>query len=635
MSSWFTRPFSSPPAPAQEEESPPPDRPADSAKGVKEDLSELTSTFTRQLWGVASFLAPPPHSQSDSINPQIGFPASGSVSDHHSQFDSPDDPLDAANKETSSDEPVPDDCLPSMDQTPDTMPDLSNPHRVSLTGIGKDLAELKGSVAIGFSRIMKVMREEIERDQLAHDVSASSPEDESGQYADEPENPSDKSQLPGINSLLRPLFGSILHGDKGTSLTKEDIWDEEDKESRDGNGHESSHSTGVRSAFKLPSTLGDGLDGISKFASGLFPVSVESDEEDLEGVDKDQQAAGITEEVLTFAKNISMHPETWLDFPLFSDDEDDDDFEMSDAQKEHVTQVELASPRLAALRIELCPDYMNESRFWKIYFVLLHSRLTRKDAVLLSTPQIAEARALLLRKLQKSELKGSGNMLSENEESSRAEMQEQVVGEGSHPLSIKASEGGESFQGVSQQAVAEGPLKEFHQIKDVTGSSDIKSQIPSLSNDSAEEIQNKNVLESTIKFAALRYDEEEADADKWLNEEPSPHSGSAAGLANDEDVSFSDLEEEDDSKSVESSNPKRSGGWVQLNTNQNAGEVEGLGLSSNRKVDSVGKTSPAKTVLLQVSSNQSLGDASKKIDKGESSDWWTVEEDDVACPDFP
>lgn len=36
-----------------------------------------------------------------------------------------------------------------------------------------------------------------------------------------------------------------------------------------------------------------------------------------------QNAVGITEEVLTFATNIAMHPETWLDFPI--DEEDDTD----------------------------------------------------------------------------------------------------------------------------------------------------------------------------------------------------------------------------------------------------------------------------------------------------------------------
>lgn len=36
-----------------------------------------------------------------------------------------------------------------------------------------------------------------------------------------------------------------------------------------------------------------------------------------------QRAVGITEEVLVFAMNIAMHPETWLDFPI--DEEDDTD----------------------------------------------------------------------------------------------------------------------------------------------------------------------------------------------------------------------------------------------------------------------------------------------------------------------
>ncbi|KAI4321085.1 hypothetical protein MLD38_034506 [Melastoma candidum] len=59
-------------------------------------------------------------------------------------------------------------------------------------------------------------------------------------------------------------------------------------------------------------------------------------------------------EVLNFARNIAMHPETWLDFPL-DPEEDLDDFEMSDAQQEHVLAMENLSLRLSALRIELCP----------------------------------------------------------------------------------------------------------------------------------------------------------------------------------------------------------------------------------------------------------------------------------------
>ena len=68
---------------------------------------------------------------------------------------------------------------------------------------------------------------------------------------------------------------------------------------------------------------------------------------------------------------------------------------MSDAQREHAFVIERLAPRLAALRIELCPCHMSESYFWKVYFVLLHSRLNKKDAETLSTPQVSCLRFIL------------------------------------------------------------------------------------------------------------------------------------------------------------------------------------------------------------------------------------------------
>ena len=61
---------------------------------------------------------------------------------------------------------------------------------------------------------------------------------------------------------------------------------------------------------------------------------------------------------------------------------------MSDAQQEHALAVEQLVPRLAVLRMELCPGYMSEAWFWKIYFILLHPRLDPHDAEVLSTPQV-------------------------------------------------------------------------------------------------------------------------------------------------------------------------------------------------------------------------------------------------------
>lgn len=62
---------------------------------------------------------------------------------------------------------------------------------------------------------------------------------------------------------------------------------------------------------------------------------------------------------------------------------------MSDAQQEHALAIERLGPSLAALRMELCPGYMSEACFWKIYFVLLHPRLSKHDAELLSTPKVS------------------------------------------------------------------------------------------------------------------------------------------------------------------------------------------------------------------------------------------------------
>lgn len=65
------------------------------------------------------------------------------------------------------------------------------------------------------------------------------------------------------------------------------------------------------------------------------------------------------------------------------------DFELSDAQQEHALAVERLAPRLAALRMELCPVCMSDGCFWKIYFVLLHPRLSKEEAVLLSSPEVS------------------------------------------------------------------------------------------------------------------------------------------------------------------------------------------------------------------------------------------------------
>lgn len=79
MASWFARTIAStldldepeqPKQPQNDDVNQPEDLsdespPLSPNRSVKEDLSELTKTVTRQFWGVASFLAPPATSNSD------------------------------------------------------------------------------------------------------------------------------------------------------------------------------------------------------------------------------------------------------------------------------------------------------------------------------------------------------------------------------------------------------------------------------------------------------------------------------------------------------------------------------------------------------------------------------------------
>ncbi|KAF3685826.1 putative bidirectional sugar transporter SWEET12-like [Capsicum annuum] len=56
---------------------------------------------------------------------------------------------------------------------------------------------------------------------------------------------------------------------------------------------------------------------ITKMASNLLQLGEEEEEED-----SGRGAVGVADEVVAFVRDIAMHPETWLDFPLL-DDEDD------------------------------------------------------------------------------------------------------------------------------------------------------------------------------------------------------------------------------------------------------------------------------------------------------------------------
>ncbi|KAJ7944547.1 BSD domain containing protein [Quillaja saponaria] len=443
------------------------------ARGVKEDLSELTKTFSRQFWGVASFLAPPP--ESSNSQSQISDPNPAEPSNQSSEVSDP----------KASDEAI-------------------------ISGIRGDIAEISERFKSGISK---------------------------------------------------------LSGNKTVSE-------------------------------------------ITKIASNFLQFGSEEgkslEEYELDGV------VGVTEEVVFFARNIALHPETWLEFPL-PDDADSDDFELSDAQQEHALAVERLAPRLAALRMELCPGYMSDNCFWKIYFVLLFPRLNKHDADVLLTAQIVEARSMLTRELQ-----NRSNEKHESDLSGRGNVNSRETADASYDqhLSVLANAQPESVLRTSTNEAA--PVAAaFEMEKHHIESNEIQIVDKPVVEETPVNPKQHSSSSSSHEFVGDKYDD---DGDDWLKEETSEMvgvGGSNIPVGNDDDVSFSDLEDDDENvpmsyrkgTSGSDSSTKDSPDWVQLS-----------GSSTN-------SVSDINTVESRHSGSEQV--SARNPETKESNDWLNVDDIDV------
>ncbi|KAF5459208.1 hypothetical protein F2P56_023182 [Juglans regia] len=287
---------------------------------------------------------------------------------------------------------------------------------------------------------------------------------------------------------------------------------------------------------------------ISRLASNLLQLeenevkddeaSEENDEEDL----IDDGVPGVTDEVLDFVSEISTRPELWTDFPLPLDN----DFNMSDAQREHASTIERLAQNLASLRAKL-QTCMTEQQFWMVYFILLLPRLSEHDFELLSTSKIVEVRDVLLQKLQK-------NAQMENDKTK----------------TLDVSEDG--------------------------------SKLVSGKNMPSEEKVSTEIVSAVVEMNA------EQNTEKWLEAEHIDTGTSVCAqkkLVQEEDISFSDLEDDDNDlsnrlsglNSAEETKVSSPGGcndWVQLKgspESQVGGGQQKVGKSNSRDKDSEGEES--------------------------------------------
>ncbi|XP_062222433.1 uncharacterized protein LOC133921528 [Phragmites australis] len=287
----------------------------------------------------------------------------------------------------------------------------------------------------------------------------------------------------------------------------------------------------VRSGISMLSNA-NAVTEISRFASSFLPFGP-GEEGEGEG-----EAVGVTEDVVVFVRHISEHPKTWLDFPLFVDDLHADDFELSDAQYGHAVAIERLVPSLSYLRTELCSTNMSEACFWKIYFVLLHSKLNKQDAELLSTPQILEAREELLQSSPTKNKPSSEGPSSGNRNVPSTQPEEEFS-----PSSTQNKSGiseAPSFQKPTSEPVPDVEADK-HPISTTEAEIIDKSVIQ-------EELVVKNEMTSVPIEKSNLYNAEDDDeeVDDWLQDmAPVPSkTGNTTSVGEEEDVSFSDLEDD-------------------------------------------------------------------------------------------
>ncbi|XP_031281382.1 uncharacterized protein LOC116139890 [Pistacia vera] len=352
-------------------------------------------------------------------------------------------------------------------------------------------------------------------------------------------------QFWGVASFLAPPPSTQDHPvDSNRNLNESELSDLSDKEDPE--------NSGISDRFR------SGVSEISKMASNYFPFGSEDNEEQIredneeqirednveeqeeEGEEEELSAVGITDEVLAFARNIAHHPETWLDYPL-DEEEDLDDFDMSDAQKEHVFVIQHLAPRLAALRIELCPCHMSENYFWKVYFVLLHSRLNKHDAEVLSTLQVVEARTMWMQELQKQtkpETDWFGRSTSYMKDSTNV-LQEHLVPTSSNyaPSDVL------SLRTYASELSTSTMIKDYETEKHPIDSTEIHFVDKSVIAEKPVAMDKNLTVGPSSKIQIPNYEDDE---DDWPEEDSDlgGYNDTAICVGNEDDISFSDLEDD-------------------------------------------------------------------------------------------
>lgn len=94
----------------------------------------------------------------------------------------------------------------------------------------------------------------------------------------------------------------------------------------------------------------------------------------------DLEKFGVTEDLREFVKGITQN--TFKDFPIEDDPEISDvplvsnvRQDLTEWQEKHATLVLSTVKEISRLRYQLCPRFMKEKKFWRIYFILVNTHV--------------------------------------------------------------------------------------------------------------------------------------------------------------------------------------------------------------------------------------------------------------------
>ncbi|GAQ82722.1 BSD domain-containing protein [Klebsormidium nitens] len=387
---------------------------------------------------------------------------------------------------------------------------------------------------------------------------------------------------------------------------------------------------GVQKDFQaLTGSIASGFSRLALRFPDMLSLVKRGEDEDEE---VDPEAVGVTDEVVAFATSIASHPETWLDFPL-SSDETAEELALTELQEDHVYVLEQEAPQIAAMRTELCPAFMSEERFWRVYFVLLASRLGTTGAAQLLTPEILTERKLLLEKLRKER----GPLPDDNFETGvPGPAAEQAL---LHP--VKGSPASKETVDTPANKASQAGDRPATKQTDVSAAKAVESEaLEREAGDGSAAAGKVGPAQTGPREGA-----DEEDVDDWLDDDGEGGGEQGQSDPHEEDESsFSELEEEeegasqdvvpvlkpigtrvaDDNRSAgSSSDPARGAGWVQLHRTASQGLKTVSSSSDMEHEETSGEGSPSSPAATSASNH-----GGSRTNSESGNEWLTVDAED-------